>query len=272
MSNKKTFASSFSLPSARRLYKYLGEMDAMVELTELAVRSFLHSAKQSDDVSAFVRSLSEKHCIRVNYSAVDCLSLHLARSYIVTVYQSSERFMHEFRKEHQVLYQRKWTGDSMEDDPLTVALKNIASNKEAAGKSIGWDLITRFQYYRTVRNWIIHTKDSNLKKPLDAFEDIKDYSSEHQALFNQVNAPNQPEELTFDDFVLFSRLTKCIAEKMCQIVRPSDDYWKESLLSKFKQLRNNPDRMKNAVAGLLRTDYGIDEVTAKRIVSRLVTH
>ncbi|OQA86280.1 MAG: hypothetical protein BWY28_02425 [bacterium ADurb.Bin236] len=260
---------SFSFRSARCLFRYLGEIDALVELTELAARSFLHSAKQSDDVRAYVESLSKQLNICVNLSEVDCLSHHLARSYIVTVYQSAERFLHEFRGEHILLYGREWTGDRKDSDPLTVTLLNVASNRKEAEDKIGIDLITCFQYYRVVRNWIIHTKDSDLNKPLHAFCEIVKYLPEHKTLFGQTDAPNKPNELTFDDFILFSRLTKYIAKKLCEISYPPESYWKKSLLMQFNHLRNNPRRMKNALTGLLRTEYGMDKEIAARISNEL---
>ena len=59
---------AFSFPSMRRLFRYLGETDALVELTELAARAFVESANLSGDVGAFVAAQSNKHGIRVNLS------------------------------------------------------------------------------------------------------------------------------------------------------------------------------------------------------------
>jgi len=68
---------SFSFPSYRRLCRCLGETDALVELTELAARSFLATAKQSKGIATFVSTASSEHGIRVNLSEVDCFSSHL---------------------------------------------------------------------------------------------------------------------------------------------------------------------------------------------------
>lgn len=265
--------TSFSFPSYRRLCQYLGEMDAMVELTELAAREFLESAYQSGDVSNFVTSISDKHGVRVNLAEVDRLSRHLARSYIVTVYQSAESFIREFRKEHRALYQKDWVGDGDDIDPLTVALRNIASSQKDAEDLIGCDLISRFQYYRIVRNWVVHTNDSDLKKPQAKFAEIVDYSAEHQSLFTTVTAPHPPERLNFDDFIFFSRLTKLIAEKICNISKPPLEHWENSIsITRFKKFQNDPVRMRNAISGSLRTEFGMDDATAKWITEELLTH
>jgi hypothetical protein len=63
--------TNFSFPSRRRLFRYLGETDAMVELTELATRSFTASAEQSGDVSAFVGGQSQQYGICVNLAELD---------------------------------------------------------------------------------------------------------------------------------------------------------------------------------------------------------
>jgi hypothetical protein len=262
--------TTFSFPSKRRLYRYLGETDALVELTELATRSFMSSAKQSGDVSEFVRAQSQQHGVRVNLAELDLVSRHLGRSYIVSVYQSAERFLHEFRKEHRALYAKDWTGDGDDVDPLTVALRNVDTSEAEAEKRIGSDLISRFQYYRIARNWVVHTKESDVSKPQARFAEIVPYSVEHQDKFGSLKAPNPPSEVGFDDFIFFSRLTKLIAEKLCRIAEPPLDHWVRKFpLGRFKRLEKNPSRMRNAVTGRLRTEYGMDTATAQWIADEL---
>jgi hypothetical protein len=254
----------------RRLYRYLGETDAMVELTELATRSFTASAKQSGDVGAFVAGQSQQHGIRVNLKELDLLSRHLGRSYIVTVYQSAERFFHEFRKEHRALYRNNWIGDGDDVDPLTVTLGNVAASASDAEKQVGTDLISRYQYYRIVRNWVVHTKESDVSKPQAKFAEIVPYSPEHRERFGSLNAPNPPVDVCFDDFIFFSRLTKLVAEKLCRIAEPPLDHWVRNFaLGRFKRLEKNPSRMRNAVTGRLRTEYGMDTTTAQWIADEL---
>ena len=262
--------TTFSFPSMRRLYRYLGETDALVELTELSTRSFIASAKQSGDVGTFVVNQSQQHGIRVNLAEVDSLSRHLGRSYIVTVYQSAERFLHEFRREHRALYANEWTGDGDDVDPLTVALRNVAPSEDEAVKRVGADLISLFQYYRILRNWVVHTKESDVSKPSVKFHEIVPYSAENQHIFRALNAPNPPADICFDDFIFFSRLTKFIAEKLCTVAEPPIDHWVRTFqLAPFKRLENNPLRMRNAVSGRLRTDYGMDAPTAQWIAEEL---
>lgn len=261
---------AFSFPSYRGLCRYLGETDAMVEVTELAARAFLADAKQSGNVASFVKAASAKHKISVNLAEVDCLTQHLNRNYIVTVYQSAERFFHKFREEHQSLYHKVWSGDGEGVDPLTLALKNIAGSQRDAEGKVGPDLISRFQYYRIVRNWVVHPKDPNIAKPQAKYAEITPYTRDHQELFRALSAPHLPEALDFDDFILLSRLTKVIAEALSQIAMPPHDHWLGNFPMKdFKGLEKNSERMRNAIAGRLRTEYGMDGPSAIWIAQEL---
>jgi hypothetical protein len=259
---------SFSFPSYRNLCWYLGETDALVELTELACRSFQDAARRSPDASAFIAAESERFGIRVNLSEVELLSRHLARNYIVTVYQSAECFLHEFREEHRALYGKDWVGDAKDADPLTVTLKNLSiANPEAA---IGHDLITRFQYYRIVRNWVLHTKESDPSKPLAKFAEIVPYLQERQQLKSPLPPTNLPDALTFEDFICFSRVTKLIAEKICSMEKPTDNHWLAAFpMARFKRFITKPERMQNSIAGYLRTEFGMDSANARWIAEEL---
>lgn len=261
-----TGATAFSFPALRQLQRYLGETDALVELTELAARSFIAAANQSGNVGDFVDNEAKNHGIRVNLGEVACLTRHLARNYIVTVYHAAETFFRDFRREHIALYQKTWSGDGNDIDPLTVVLKNIAVSEAEAESKIGSDLVSRFQYYRIVRNWVAHTKESDDTKPAEKFSEISIYSPINSSLFSSVAAPNPPSKLCFDDFIFFSRLTKLIAERICDVSKPPIEFWTQRWpINDFKRLATKPERMRAAVAASLRTKYGMDTGTAKWI-------
>ena len=262
--------ASFSFPCYRRLFRHLGETDAMVELTELASRYFLSAARRSGDVPAFLSSATMEHGVCVNLAEVECLSRHLVRTYIVIVGSAVERFLKEFRKEHIALYRKEWIGDRDKKDRLHLAFENLVGSRIEGENQIGIDLVSRFQYYRNLRNWVVHEKESNLEEPQERFNAIIPYSQEHQKMFQRLAAPNQPDSLAFDDFLLFSRLTKLVAEKMCLIAAPPSEHWtKCGEFRKYKKLQNNPNRMRNAISGKLRTDYGMDEPTARWIAGNI---
>lgn len=261
---------SFCFPAARSLYKHLGEADALIEVTELACRFYAHAAHESGDVVGFVASTSAEFGVCVNMAELKTLKAHLAQSYIVAVYESAERFLREFRREHILLYGKDWTGDSESKDRLTLCLENIGMTLDQAEKAVGLDLVSRFQYYRLVRNWIIHEKHVGPTKLAELHGSLLTYSEATAKALSSLNAPNLPKSLTFDDFVLFSRLTKLVADRLCRLVAPTEDHWLTSFdLKPFKSLSKKPDRMRNAVAGRLQTQYGLQKQDAQWISQNL---
>lgn len=267
-----TQQGSFSFPSFRRLRQYLGEADALVEVAELAARYFIANAHASGDVNKFIEAASSTFGIRVNLAEVTQLHTHLYRHYIVNVYQSAERFLHEFRQEHVALHGLDWIGDAHNIDPLSVTLKNIGESEASSLNAVGRDLVTRFQYYRIIRNWVVHTKDAEESTLLSRFAEIEPYSRDNQVEYSKISGPSKPDLLNFDDFILFSRLTKHIAHRICEVAMPTENKWlmafqKDS--KRFMRLKKNPDRMINAIAGRLRTEYGMDNANSLWIAQEI---
>jgi len=264
---------TFSFPSARRLYRYLGETDAMVELTELACRSFLDAARTSGNVPQFLSTETGKYGIHVNLSEIDTLSRHLARTYIVLVASAVERFLKDFRKEHCALYSAEWKGDANNKDRLEIVFVNVVRSERKAEEQIGVDIVGRLQYYRRLRNWIVHDQESNPQVPKETFDALAPLTDANNNLYRSLNAPNAPSALTFDDFILFSRLAKRVAEELCLIAKPAPEHWGKFLdLSPFRKFRQNPKRMKNAICGKIRTDFGFDSSTAAWIADNIMAH
>lgn len=262
--------SHFSFPSSRRLARYLGESDAVLEIDELACRFFMGAAGLSGDAKAFVAECSKKHGVTVNLAEFDAWQAHLAQRRIVAVYESAERFLNEFRKEHSALHGQVW---SERKDGVTLidhVLANVGQTTEQARKVVGMDLISRFEYYRLVRNWITHDRARSPAKERAGLAALPEYSDANIADLGRLSAPNPPDSLNFDDFLLFSRVTKLVAARLNILGSPSEDSWLSIFdMKPFKPLTKNPERLKNAVAGRLRTEYGLTSEAAERISKNL---
>jgi hypothetical protein len=260
----------FSFPSTRRLARYLGESDAILEIDELACRFFIDAAGQSEDAQAFVVECSKKFGVCVNLAEFGAWRAHLAQRHIVAVYESAERFFKEFRREHSELHRREWTGDEDGKSRIDLALENLSATKEQSEKTVGLDLISRFEYYRLVRNWIVHDRTRTPEKETAALRNLSEYSDENADTLGRLNAPNLPNLLNFDDFILFSRVTKLVAERFCVLGKPADDSWLSTFdMKPFRALLNNKRRLKNAVSGKLRTDFGMSSEAAEWISTNL---
>jgi hypothetical protein len=186
----------FSFPSSRQLARYLGESDAILEIDELACRFFVHAAEQSGNAGGFVADCSREFGVCVNLSAFETWRSHLAQRHIVTVYESAERFLKEFRKEHSELHRREWTGDEDGKNRIDLALENVGPTKKQAEEYVGLDLISRFEYYRLVRNWVVHDRKRLPEKETSVLQKLPDYSEENGGLA-LLSAPHSPESCGF---------------------------------------------------------------------------
>ncbi len=277
--NQKT---SFRFKSYRNLKNNLGKFDAIVEYNELAVREFFACANGYENPNKYISLLSERHHIRVNAVDLSAMPRRIAQFYILSVYQQAEEFLENFRREYKEFVQKEWT-DEEKDSLLEKILKNIGTIFVENRSAIGDLRIEIFEYYRLVRNQFMHTeiKGERLNKCL---EKLKKYSEQINADYKINQAPNNYNEMSFEDFILFSRVTKDIAFELCQIGRPSDEELVHRIqrldqekssgvnLSNFKKLKNNRTRLENALYNLLKEQYAlVDKSEAEPIVKRLIT-
>jgi hypothetical protein len=123
-----------------------------------------------------------------------------------------------------------------------------------------------------------NTKKSLLEKEIEL---IKSHSINIHEKF-KVNAPNNYENLNFDDFVLFSRVTKDIAQQLCYATKPSA-YDIAQMLSKREQggdpeinlrrlklFSNNKDRLRKSLIRLLKSQYNLQENEVEPIMDELI--
>ncbi len=156
---------------------------------------------------------------------------------------------------------------------IEVVLENVGNGYADSEKMTDLSVISCFQYYRSLRNSIIHDPDSNPEKLEEKFNAIIPFCSESKKQYNSLNAPNRADQIIFDDFILFSRLTKKVAEDLSLMARPSSEHWKEFIdLKPFKKYQQDPKRMRNAISGKIQTEYGIDTATANWIADGILTH
>lgn len=268
--------TSFRLPCALRLEATLGKSDAIVECTELSIREFIMNSLIATSTQQYVQELSAKHNIRVDNIEVPLLRSHISQLYIITVYAQAEEFLKSFQDEHPL--SPNWQCEK-EDDPLKKILKNSNQDYQTSKKLVGCLEVELFDHYRMVRNRFVHVEidtsriDSKVPK---LREEVKNNSN-----YRQLNAPNIYSDMSFDDFILFTRIVKQLAFKLCQAGRPSDRQLadavstiiqsKNSSLSfqKLKQLKYKPDRVKNCLETFLRELYGLDKIESSPIAQMI---
>jgi hypothetical protein len=270
--------TSFRFQCFHRLRDMLGKIDAVAECNELAAREFVWQATRSGDHRAFIGALSKKHGIRVNDLDPTLFHVLLAQLYTVAVHQQAEIFYDAFRREHPA--SSAWTLRD-DDDGLERILKNAWPSYDKARADIG-DLETELaDHYRVVRNRFAHV-DVKETKIETAAMNLRQRVAKNSD-YSRLQAPNPYNKLGFDDFVLFTRVTKAIANRLCVCARPSDEQIATMVLERaakphsgvdFKgsrPFRNNSARLRNWLAALLHTVYSLEKTEAQPIIDILLS-
>lgn len=256
---------NFRSPAYRALIKALGESDAAVEWIEVSVRE-IQRVNEIHGGNA-VKKLAVNHNVYVH--PIDLADLHsrCARLQVIAVYQQIEYFLRSFRKTHprQVEYTR-----NADEDSLTATLVAFKVRPEQVGQ-LEVDL---FQYYRVVRNLIMHDPEGDQAKTHK--RTCKGLQARvKKSPYGTLEAPNPIDKLCFDDFVIFTRICKQLAANLCTITNPTDDELtayalnNSSLMKKVRSLSNNRQRREKAVACFFRERYSIPADHSKHL-SQLV--
>lgn len=263
---------AFRLKCVSELISNLGKYDAIVEFTEIAIRDFIDYAYKSDDFDSYLKSKSEAHKIKVD--TVDRLIYRsrISQSYILSVYQTFELFLRQFKDEHNDLFNGDWKFDDSTDSLLIKLIRKITTINNAK-IVIGDFRLELFDYYRKVRNKYSHDyiDDSKMDK---AFAQVIKFKTDISNGYPKLSAPNEFEKINFDDFVLFTRLVKDIAYELNNIIQPiSDnllvDYYRRKDM--FKSLGQNIPRKINAIKGHLRENFGIVD-DSEKIINLYLSH
>lgn len=253
--------TKFRSPAYRALVKTLGESDAVVEWIEVGVRE-LTSIHANNGINA-VEDLADRHNVCVHPIDFIDFRCRCTRLQILAVYQQIEYFLESFRKTHprQVNYP-----DKSNVDRLTRTLSAF----KVASKSVGQLEVDLFQYYRLIRNLIMHDPEGYQRKtPKRNCEDLR--AQVMNSPYNTLDAPNTIEELCFDDFVLFTRAGKQLAGNLCEATSPTDNelvtYASKDLflMKKIRSLSKKRERCINLVACFFRERFSIPDARSIKL-------
>lgn len=270
MNKAKTPRPEYKPSSYRNLEKLLGESDAVVEWIEVAVRHMMMAYEGGGNDQ--IASLAEKVKINVNPIKQGQLSNGWARLQILAVYQYVEWFLDEFKSDHPREIREKKDGE----DLLSYTLDAFSVKK----LDIGMLEFEILDYYRLIRNHIMHTPDAPQKKVhLTQLARIRGMMPDNE-LYRTLAAPNKLEALGFDDFILFSRVLKNVARIICQCACPTDEEMLSILLSEIRENKDlittfrctvqNMPRVKKKLESYLRTIYCLTNEDASAASAKLI--
>jgi hypothetical protein len=129
-----------------------------------------------------------------------------------------------------------------------------------------------------MRNAFVH---SNRGNPAKYFAQVANYRALVKSEFN-LDALNQFEELSFDDYLLFTRLIKYIAVDVCRIAEPSDAdlikliEWKGGAIGpplvRFLSCIQSESLLRQRISYHFRTRYRVDFSNRQQALDDIVRY
>lgn len=257
MNDRDRDYTKFTFDSYRRFKKVLGEFDAVLECTELAIREFNSIYSKAESKSEFIDKMSSKHSVNVNVHDYRKMELRVSTLYIVSVHREFEIFLQEFKDEFQNYHKETWIRKS---DGETILDNIIANVSNICGLNFIDEQVLRIcNYYRLLRNRMAHgNKDIKAIKKL--YEQVSLYKVKITDKFNLEKGLNDFENLCYDDFVLFTNIVKYIAFDLSYNGKPSIDYISSEIAKKhsksLNKVKDREERFTNVLRNIYITHYG----------------
>lgn len=259
MGNHPTRKSTFYLPCRKRLWKTLGEYDALVEYMELSTRKFksLYNSQHELSFSEFLSKEARNEGICLNDLTLQNYECFKYKYYLILPYSAFDRFLDDFRKDFKFLFDK--------EIPLLqnkAKFQSILDFLRGNSFSVQMDSFSNnlFDYYRLGRNSLAH---DNLKKIAEIEALFRAIAVNDVHLhYPSLTAPNDMMNFAFDDFILCTANLKSIADKLVLslenkinwidfVMRNSDKF------AKLNRFKGNTDRQSVYVRNVIQTMYGI---------------
>lgn len=240
----------------------LGVSDAINEYIEVLLRQFENSFH---DESSF-QKIALGFGIRVNDVLPQVAICKIREYYIVSVFQVFEEFLNQLYS-----FLREYGVYNKDKDPSTSMLKHIHLTLMGMRRTSETPYLyySICDYYRFVRNLCAHA--DNINKVQNAYQKLSERKIEIDNLFQRLVAPNEYDNIKFDDFILYSRATKKLAEMyMDNIEYDVDKVVANFDIERFRVFRNNSKRLKKAIETALKFKFCMKQDTVKNVVDKLV--
>lgn len=250
-----------SFESHRNFIKRLGESDAVVEFTEVAVRAFVAQAQESGDFKNFLSTQSAQHSIRVNDVTLTTYREKICRGYLIMVAQNFEQFLGELKQDYLLLFKESWRqrkeGETLLDN--TLLSLNVKPNAQ---------LLALFKYYSFIRNSHAH---GDIK---DANQELKKVYEYKESIIGKyrLDAPNHFDKIKFDDFILFTRAVKDLSDEITnpiytKIIEQDLVVKYLNTTDSFKSVRKLAEpRRSIALQNAVKTKFGLSNDYSNKII------
>jgi hypothetical protein len=207
----------FSIESYRNLKLYLGEMDQLAATIVISLRTTERHLDALKDTAKFLRESARE--IGCSVSLVQGLSKSKAKPVhllLVGAHQHAEWFFSEYSREQKAMGRSGGVKQSKES-PLQHVVREMKSKipLNEMPKS-EWQEILEF--YRLIRNAFVH-KNISRERIDQACENALKLRQYVKREF-RLDAPNSFDMMNFDDYLLFTRSIKYVANSLAANASP----------------------------------------------------
>ena len=245
------------------LKKKMGETDSVNEYIELIVRKFESEKHGIAELSAF----TSIYGIKVNEFDVSEALLMIRKNYIVSVNLVFENFLYRISENLKLAknYKSKDDKESLLRNIYrnTFGLKNVNSNE--------YLYYLLCDYYRLVRNCSVHRDKDKGDTISKAYDEVLLRKKKIKTLFPKLNVLGNCGNVEFDDFILFSNVSK----KLALAIEKNIDYDSDKIiegidLTRFKKYKNSNERLSKSLKIEIKGKYYLNEKQLDSIVETLI--
>lgn len=245
----------------------LGKYCAINQFVELSKRCFVvDHQNELQKRETFVELATAYAVTLTNYDA-DSMVSEICRSYIVNVHLCFETFLRDVCRQMNKYGKNEYKRRIQEESYLSCVVRNICGSNLADDMKPLYELC---EYYRLIRNTSVHDLcdvDSHERE----YGKLQKYNFKTETKFSKLVAPNKYEEISFDDFIMFSR--SCVELATYIFEKISYDYEKIVLDIPGKQVskwrKYSKERQEQAIYSYMKTLYKVDEDFVEQISNLL---
>ena len=203
----------------------IGLQDSCIQTNQTAVLFLEEQANLSSQPDEFIKVLCQKYKISLGTSDIDYFKTIQYKSFILQTYNLVEPFFKElnvaYRYDNNILPTDWKTKDGDKNlDPFNQLLANLNRSQRTEIKS--YPEYYLLDYYRLVRNSIVHLQEDRdeHKKTLKYYSDNLVNIILHFKDNYEMEAPNEPDKIVFEDFMLYTRSIKYFSNILNDICFP----------------------------------------------------
>jgi hypothetical protein len=251
-------------PAIVRLRSIKGAFDACAQTLEVALRHTQQlSARHPRGFQGFVDERSKAENLSSRSPPASAVQSFLHTYLVVQVHASADAFFRELNREYRHykgIDDSSWKRSERADDQVLDPLNQLALNLgNGAGKKLRE--VHEFgilDYYRQVRNKVAHGAFRSTRVDRDPAK-YREYANR---AYPGVAAPNEPEQLSYDDFRLYARALQCFSEvlnDLCELT--PEDVARHvlnhtELVARTLPLKGQPKKMKRVLASYFHSTFG----------------